>query len=92
MPLFYCHLRSSGEYVVDREGSEFPDLDSAYAEAISGARCILSGDIRAGRLDLTHCFELLNEAGEHLLTVRFAEAVDQTRAEVPQSSRIGGVG
>lgn len=80
MPLFYFHLWSKDDYIADPKGSEHVDLDAARREAIVGARCILSGDIKAGLLDLDQRFELHDEHGRHLMTIPFAHAVNLSQA------------
>jgi hypothetical protein len=76
MPLFYFHLWCGGTYIADREGAEYPDICAARIEALKGARCILSGDIRSGLFNLDQRFEITDPAGSHLLDVPFSEAVE----------------
>jgi hypothetical protein len=76
MPLYFLHYRTSTEPVTDPEGHELPDLEAALEEAIGGLRDIAADYVRHGRpLVLSDGIEILNDAGELLLTVRFGDAV-----------------
>jgi hypothetical protein len=58
LPTFYCHLRSTGAYLPDREGFDCPDLEAATSRARAAAR-ELAGSPRYSRLDLiTWAFEV----------------------------------
>jgi hypothetical protein len=56
--MFYCHLRSAGAYLPDREGFDCPDLQAATSRAQAAARELV-GSLRYSRLDLlTWAFEV----------------------------------
>ena len=75
MPRYYFHIRSDDVEILDDEGSEFPDLDTAWRKAIDGARGILSQEVLRGSLPLHERIDIEDEAGGVLRSVRFAEAV-----------------
>lgn len=77
MPMYFFNVRRRSEVISDPEGQELPDLDAALTEAIEGARDLAADSVRSGEsLDLTDCFEITDDAGQLLATVRFCEALD----------------
>ncbi|MEA1015663.1 hypothetical protein SH591_13050 [Sphingomonas sp. LY54] len=76
MPRFYFHIRSDDVEILDDEGSEFPDLDAAWREAIDGARGILSQEVLKGSLPLHERIDIADEAGGVLRTVPFTDVVE----------------
>ena len=38
MPLYYLHIRNGDKLEVDPDGTELPDLDAAFSEAVKVAR------------------------------------------------------
>lgn len=81
MPVFHLHIVQSKNLVPDTEGSAFPDLAAARDEAIRGARSLLSDEVLRGEMDLRQSIRIHDEAGRHLETVRFDEAVRLTSAD-----------
>jgi uncharacterized protein DUF6894 len=79
MPRYHFHLYNSIGSVPDEDGRELPDLETARAEAVKGARAIIADEVLNGRLDLEARIEVKNEAGAVLFTLTFAEAVDGSR-------------
>lgn len=75
MPRYRFNVDNGTGFVADEEGRELADLDAARAEGLKGVRSILAEDVLAGRLDLEGRLDVVGEAGEILLTIRFAEAV-----------------
>ena len=74
MPRYYFHLHND-LLARDEEGRELPDLATAREEAIRGARDLIAEDIRRGKVTLSHWIEIEDDAGQHLLTVRYGEVV-----------------
>ena len=75
MPIFFLHLRESGERIEDPQGTSFPSLMSARAEAIRAAREMMAESLRQG-LPLDHeQIEICNEAGELVEVVRFRDVL-----------------
>jgi hypothetical protein len=76
MPRYLFNMCSGGQKNRDPEGQCFPDLEAARAEAVEGAREIAADRLRFGQpVNLGDYFEITNEAGQPLLTVRFSEAI-----------------
>jgi hypothetical protein len=63
----------------DDEGAEFPTLADAHLKAIDYARDLAAHAVRQGRLDLKHRIDIEDEAGEVLLSVPFAEAIELSK-------------
>ena len=79
VPLFYLHVCNGTGFVEDEEGHELRDAAAARSKAMAGARDIMSGEMRGGRLNLASFIEVEDENHVHLFTVTFAEAVDIER-------------
>ena len=76
MPRFYFHLHNSTGLTPDEEGRELEDLAEARECAIQDIRSVLCGEVEQGFIDMRGRIEIAHEAGEALMTVAFAEAVD----------------
>lgn len=76
MPRFHLHIRTPDEFIRDSEGAEFPDYSSAIVEAVRGARCLMTGEVMAGRLCLDQSIEVHDGSGQLVTTVPFTEAVE----------------
>ena len=66
MSLFYFHLRLSTHILVDREGSDCPDIDSARREAVAGARQILADAIKSGAESIPEAFVITDCEGREI--------------------------
>lgn len=75
MPLYRFHIRNDID-APDEEGQELDNLAAAHLKAIDYARDLASAAVRQGRLDLRHRIDVETEAGQVLVTVTFAEAVE----------------
>lgn len=78
MPHFRFHVRNDVD-APDDEGQDLDNLAAAHLKAIDYARDLAASAVRQGRLDLTHRIDVEDDAGELLLTVTFADAVDISR-------------
>ena len=79
MPCFYLNFVGV-EVTRDDEGHELPDLDSAIAVAVTGAREMIADLVVSGMaLDLTHRIEIADANRRHLHSVRFADVVTFAR-------------
>jgi hypothetical protein len=76
VPRFYFHLHDRFGAVPDPDGRDLADLDVVRAQALKGARSIICEDVRDGRVDLTGRVDIYDEAGELVLSLPFAEAVE----------------
>lgn len=72
---YYFHLRESGDYVVDEEGLDLPDMAGVVAAATLAARSVIAGEAIAGKVPLRSVIEVDDESGERVLTLPFREAV-----------------
>lgn len=89
MPRFYFHLYDD-TVVLDEEGQELPDADTAAAWAKRSARELLCEGLRAGSLDLRHRIEVKDEAGETVHLLMFRDAVSiRSRTPAPWNSGRG---
>jgi hypothetical protein len=76
VPLFYFHLHDRFGSVPDPEARELADLEVVRAQALKGARSIISEDVGYGRIDLTGRIDVCDEAGELVLSLPFRDAVE----------------
>lgn len=75
MPMYYFNVISAFDAVLDVEGTDLPDIETARGEAIEDARALMSSAVLEGRDISRRHIEIRNEAGDLLLTVEFAEAI-----------------
>lgn len=78
MPNYFFHVLNDID-AKDEEGVELDNLAMAHLKAIESARELASASVRQGRLDLKHRIDVEDEAGEVLVSVTFAEAVEVAR-------------
>jgi hypothetical protein len=70
MLLYYLHIRDGTELLLDPEGSNLPNLEAARAEAIEGARQLISEAVRTGSpLHMQRAFQIDDADGHTLLSV-----------------------
>jgi hypothetical protein len=81
VPAFFFHIQAGDDFIRDEEGVELPDRAAAEADALEGARSLMSADVQEGRLRLDWCILVHDAEGRHLKTVRFAEAIVITGCE-----------
>lgn len=74
MPRYFFHLHNDVE-VEDEDGVDLPDLEAVRAEALKAARDLMAEDVKRGKLTLSHRIEIRDQAGEPVLTVRYADAI-----------------
>jgi hypothetical protein len=79
IPHYYFHLRNGSGFIEDEEGRDLPDRAAARAEALRGVRSMLSEDVLSGFLDLKGRIDVVEEAGDPVLSLDFSEAVDVRR-------------
>jgi len=76
MPIFHLNVFNN-VITLDLDGLERPDLEAAKADAIAGARDLITSDIREGRtVHRSHRIEITDDAGQLLHTVRYGDVVD----------------
>ena len=72
MPLYYLHIRNGNKLEVDPDGTELPDLETAFEEARKVARELV-GEVADSRQD--SIIEIADGSGETILTVAFSDTV-----------------
>lgn len=75
MPRFFLHIRDGDSLIEDPDGSVFPDIEAARAEALASARDILAGHLKAGRILNGQCIEIVDELGILHDTVQMKDAI-----------------
>jgi hypothetical protein len=75
MPRYFFHLRSPDAHVIDPEGAEFGDADEAWEAARRTARTLMRTPAEGGIEWLRCSFEVLDDAGEVVFELPFAEAI-----------------
>jgi hypothetical protein len=73
---YFFNLHECGTLLIDEEGREAPDLDAARKMAIEGARDVMCGEIREGRLCLSCRVDIHDSDGALLLAVSFRDALE----------------
>ncbi len=81
MGMFYLHLRegsepADGSPLNEIERLAFYDMAEARAAAVRHARDLLSLGLARGRLDLSRRFDIEDEQGHAVSSVKFVETVD----------------
>ena len=80
MPRFYFDVREGQLFVEDRDGLEFPDLDTVEQEAIQAAASIGKERLpRGDTRDVT--VEVRNERRQRVLTVKVSLEIDRVHPE-----------
>ena len=75
MPLYFFDISAPGTFLQDDVGVAFEHLDQVRAEAIKGARGIMAEDLQAGRPVDHQQFEVRDEGGARVLTLRFRDVL-----------------
>ena len=75
MPRFFFHLHECGCIISDPHGRELPSVEEALLEGIKGARDVMCGEVRAGRLCLNCLIVIEDNTGREVGRVPFRDAV-----------------
>ena len=75
MPRYYFHIRCHDELIQDHEGVELAGEHEAKDEAIKAAREMLAERILKGEAVDGHEFDVRNEAGVELFSIRFRDVL-----------------
>lgn len=75
MTLYFMNLRDGTDEMLDPEGVEYESLEALRKAVLNAARDIMSGDMRAGVLDLRFRIDAENEEGMIVYTLPFKHAV-----------------
>ncbi|HMC91634.1 MAG TPA: hypothetical protein VKI45_04150 [Allosphingosinicella sp.] len=79
MPLYFLHVFNRTGWSRDDEGQDLPDLAAARGAAVDGIRSILSDEVVHGAIDFEGRVDIVDEAGNLLESVSFADAVELRR-------------
>lgn len=71
----YFHIREGDLLSKDPEGAEFQDVETALAEAVRSARELLSQRVLNGEEIDGQSFELTDESGSVVDTVKFRDVL-----------------
>jgi uncharacterized protein YnzC (UPF0291/DUF896 family) len=74
MPRFFFNLKD-GVTVCDEDGMTFATVEEARQEALRAARGIMADEVKRGSLTLVDKIEIVDESGNAVTVVTFAEAV-----------------
>ena len=75
MPHYYFDLHNDVD-ADDPEGGDFPDLESAVAQALLEAREMIQTSVaETGRIDLSHHVDVRDETGAIVHVLHFGDAV-----------------
>jgi hypothetical protein len=73
---YYLHIQKGHDLELDPEGDDFPDLEAAQAEA---NRVIRELWLDRGEARIDMAIEIVNEAGQTVLRVPFADVIGRTQ-------------
>lgn len=76
VPRFRFHVCDGAGFCEDSQGVELVDSEAAYEEALRTARKLMVDEVIERRLSFASFIEVEDEAGAHLFTVTFDEAVE----------------
>lgn len=76
MALFFFDLHECGRVLIDEEGVNLPDLDTAYVNAVREARHILADEVKNGHLCLECHIKILGDERQVLKIVDFKDVID----------------
>lgn len=79
MSRYFFHLREGTRLTRDEEGRDLADMEAARAVALMSARDIICCEVMLGCVDLADSIEVVDEGGEAVLNLAFADAVEFRR-------------
>jgi hypothetical protein len=87
MPMYFFHHQKAGQLITDDEGDDLPNLAAARDEAIQSARELTAHAARDGRDVREDSFVVVDDLGQTVLILKFADALDRpTTHRRPNSS------
>ena len=75
MPRYHFNIRNGSGFTIDEEGLDLFSETDARAQAVRGARSLMSAEVLEGMLDLDGQIEVTDALNGAVLTVRFRDAV-----------------
>ena len=73
MPRYFLNIRDADQLFENPDGSEWPDLRAAKAEAVAAGCEIAAERLRAGKAPGARHFEIRDDAGRMLARVPFPD-------------------
>jgi hypothetical protein len=77
MPVYYFHVRDEKLLLEDKEGTDLPDLASAFTEARASAREIAADSLKANEAIDGRQIEIVDATGTVLGAIPIREVVDR---------------
>jgi hypothetical protein len=74
MPRFYFHLYND-VVTADDEGRMLPDVEAARGVAVQEAREMMTDEVLAGTINLSHRIVVADEDGQVVATISYRDAV-----------------
>jgi hypothetical protein len=78
MPLYFFHHQTVSGLITDDEGDDLPGLQAVREEAVEAARELLAHAARAGRDARDESFVVVDDLGQTVLVLKFADALDSS--------------
>jgi hypothetical protein len=77
MPLYYFHVRDGELLLEDKDGTDLPDLEAAFAEAREAAREIAADSLKSNEAIDGRRIEIADGSGKVLGDITVREVVDR---------------
>lgn len=74
MPHFYFQVRNGHRHTPDEDGLDLANQAAAVQIALESIRSMVAEDVQLGVVDLDGCIDIIDDEGNLLVTVSFAEA------------------
>lgn len=76
MARYFFNVFNRAGHLIDEEGQEVPDIESARQRALASIRSIIAAEAIEGRIDLQGFVEVIDGEGVEILVVDFRDAFD----------------
>lgn len=73
---YFFNIREQSDYLIDETGVDLPSLDAVQMEAVRTAREMMADSILSGTALDESVFEITDEKGTLIASVRFGDAVE----------------
>jgi hypothetical protein len=83
---YHFNIRNGCGFTADEEGLELSSDKAARAQAIRGARSLMSAEMLEGMLDLDGQIEVTDDWNDEVMTVRFRDAVHVHQGNLPTAA------
>ena len=75
MTRYFFHLEDRSGRILDPEGIDLPDVDSAHRHALQAARLIICDEVVQGRVDLRQTIRVEDQNGRRLVDLPFRDVL-----------------